>query len=49
MAGSKRYESQPIWSTRRAPPVRDLLNYVEELGMDTPSSSAAYGATSMRT
>ena len=32
---TKLYESQPIWSTRRAPPARDLVNYAEQLGMDT--------------
>ena len=28
------YQDQPIWSTRSAPPARDLVNYAEEVGMD---------------
>jgi protein-disulfide isomerase len=31
---SKLYQNQPTWSTRSAPPARDLVGYAEELGMD---------------
>jgi protein-disulfide isomerase len=31
---TKLYQNQPTWSTRSAPPARDLVTYAEELGMD---------------